>query len=150
MGQRAVEAFLSAPIGSGAWKLGHAKRVSVTSGETRLRPLKLRTSERGKWGGLARALGTIKCAQQSSESALPTSMSRRANCWDNAVAESFFGSLKKERIKKRIYADRQTAALDVSEYIEGFYNPIRRHSHVGGVSPIEFEAVHRHRRSGVH
>ena len=81
---------------------------------------------------------------------LEPSMSRRANCWDNAVAESFFGSLKKERIKKRIYADRQTAALDVSEYIEGFYNPIRRHSHLGGVSPIEFEAAHRHRRSGVH
>lgn len=81
---------------------------------------------------------------------LEPSMSRRANCWDNAVAESFFGSLKKERIKKRIYADRQTAALEVSKYIEGFYNPIRRHSHLGGVSPIEFEAVHRHRRSGVH
>ena len=55
-----------------------------------------------------------------------------------------------ERIKKRIYADRQTAALDVSEYIEGFYNPIRRHSYLGGVSPIEFEAAHRSRRSGVH
>lgn len=81
---------------------------------------------------------------------LEPSMSRRANCWDNAVAESFFGSLKKERIKKRIYADRQTASLDVSEYIEGFYNPIRRHSHLGGVSPIEFKAAHRHRRSGVH
>ena len=77
---------------------------------------------------------------------LEPSMKRRANCWDNAVAEPFFGSLKKERIKKRIYADRQTAALDVSEYIEGFYNPIRRHSYLGGVSPIEFEAAHRHRR----
>ena len=81
---------------------------------------------------------------------LEPSMKRRANCWDNAVAEPFFGSLKKERIKKRIYADRQAAALDVSEYIEGFYNPIRRHSHLGGVSPIEFEAAHRPRRSGVH
>lgn len=81
---------------------------------------------------------------------LEPSMSRRANCWDNAVAESFFGSPKKERIKKRIYADRQTAAPDVSDYIEGFYNPSRRHSHLSGVSPIEFEAVQRHRRSGVH
>ena len=81
---------------------------------------------------------------------LEPSMSRRANCWDNAVAESFFGSLKKERIKKRIYVDRQTAALDVSDYIEGFYNPIRRHSYLGGVSPNEFEATHRRRRSGVH
>lgn len=81
---------------------------------------------------------------------LEPSMSRRANCWDNAVAESFFSSLEKEHIKKRIYADRETANLDVSEYIEGFYNPTRRHSHLGGVSPIEFEAVHRRRRSGVH
>jgi putative transposase len=81
---------------------------------------------------------------------LEPSMSRRANCWDNAVAESFFSSLKKERIKKRIYADRETATLDVAEYIEGFYNSTRRHSHLGGVSPIDFEAVHRSRRSGVH
>ena len=98
--------------------------------------------------------GSQYCARQyrktAREMGMLASMSRRANCWDNAVAESFFGSLKKERIKKRIYADRQTAALDVSEYIEGFYNPIRRHSYLGGVSPIEFEAAHRSRRSGVH
>ena len=81
---------------------------------------------------------------------LDPSMSRRTNCWDNTVAESFFGRLKKERIKKHIYVDRKTAAFDVSEYIEDFYNPIRRHSHLGGVSPIEFEAAHRPRRSGVH
>ena len=77
-------------------------------------------------------------------------MSRRANCWNNAVAESFFKILKKERIKKRIYADRKTPSLDVSDYIEGFYNPIRRHSCLGGVSPNEFEAAHHRRRSGVH
>lgn len=52
-------------------------------------------------------------------------MSRRGNCWDNAVAESFFSSLKKERIKKRIYADRETATLDLVEYIDNFYNPVR-------------------------
>lgn len=81
---------------------------------------------------------------------LEPSMSRRGNCWDNAVAESFFSSLKKERIKKHIYADRETATLDLAEYIDGFYNPIRRHSHLGGVSPDEFEAAHRKRKSGVH
>ncbi len=81
---------------------------------------------------------------------LKPSMSRHANCWDNAVAESFFGSLKKERIKKRIYANREVAALDVSDYIEGFYNLARRHSHLGGVSPDAFEATHRQRRSSVH
>ncbi len=77
-------------------------------------------------------------------------MSRRGNCWDNAVAESFFSSLKKERIKKRIYSDRETAALDLAEYIDSFYNPVRRHSHLGGVSPNEFEAIHRKRKSGVY
>jgi putative transposase len=49
------------------------------------------------------------------------SMSRRGNCWHNAVAESFFGSLKKERIKKRIYRNRELATADVSDYIESFY-----------------------------
>lgn len=81
---------------------------------------------------------------------LEPSMSRRGNCWDNAVAESFFSSLKKERIKKRIYADRETAVADLAEYIDGFYNPIRRHSYLGGVSPNEFEAVHSGRKSYVH
>ena len=77
-------------------------------------------------------------------------MSRRGNCWDNAVAESFFSSLKKERIKKRIYADRATAVEDMAEYIEQFYNPVRRHSYLGGVSPEEFEAVNRRSRTRVH
>ncbi|RDI96790.1 IS3 family transposase [Dyella solisilvae] len=81
---------------------------------------------------------------------LEPSMSRRGNCWDNAVAESFFGSLKKERIKKRIYANREVAIQDISSYIDEFYNPTRRHSHLGGVSPDEFEATHRTRRPRVH
>lgn len=67
------------------------------------------------------------------------SMSRRGNCHDNAVAESFFSVLKKERIKRRIYPTRATAASDVFDYIEMFYNPIRRHGSAGGMSPVEFE-----------
>lgn len=70
---------------------------------------------------------------------LEPSMSRRGNCWDNAVAESFFSSLKKERIKKRIYKTREMARADVFDYIEAFYNRNRRHSHLGGVSPEAFE-----------
>jgi putative transposase len=70
---------------------------------------------------------------------LEPSMSRRGNCWDNAVAESFFSSLKKERIKKRIYKTRDMARSDVFDYIEMFYNRTRRHSHIGGVSPEVFE-----------
>ena len=71
-------------------------------------------------------------------------MSRRGNCWDNAVAESFFSSLKKERVKKRIYKNRKLAIEDVSDYIELFYNRTRRHQHLGGVSPVEFEAATKH------
>ncbi|EPB1498505.1 IS3 family transposase [Escherichia coli] len=70
---------------------------------------------------------------------LVPSMSRRGNCWDNAVAESFFSSLKKERIRKRIYKTRDLARADIFDYIEVFYNRARRHSHLGGVSPEAFE-----------
>lgn len=78
---------------------------------------------------------------------LQPSMSRRGNCWDNAVAESFFGSLKKERIKKRIYKNREIATADIAAYIEEFYNPVRRHSYLGGVSPDAFEAASRSSKS---
>lgn len=70
---------------------------------------------------------------------LQPSMSRRGNCWDNAVAESFFSSLKKERVKKRIYKTRDLARADIFNYIEMFYNPVRRHSYLSGVSPEAFE-----------
>jgi putative transposase len=72
---------------------------------------------------------------------LEPSMSRRGNCWDNAVAESFFSSLKKERVRRRIYKTRDEARADLFDYVEMFYNPRRRHSHVGGVSPEAFEAA---------
>ena len=72
---------------------------------------------------------------------LVPSMSRRGNCWDNAVAESFFSSLKKERIKRRIYPTRDDAKSDVFDYIEGFYNRVRRHSHLDQLSPMDFEQL---------
>ena len=81
---------------------------------------------------------------------LEPSMSRKGNCWDNAVAESFFSSLKKERVKKHIYRTRELAQTDVAEYIETFYNRTRRHSYLGGVSPEQFEAAQKPRRQGVH
>jgi putative transposase len=77
-------------------------------------------------------------------------MSRKGNCWDNAVAESFFGSLKKERIKKQIYKTRALAQADVKAYINTFYNQTRRHSYLGGLSPEQFEAAHKPRRQGLH
>lgn len=70
---------------------------------------------------------------------LKGSMSRRGNCHDNAVAESFFQLLKRERIKRKVYATREQARSDVFEYIEMFYNSKRRHSHAGGLSPVEYE-----------
>ena len=70
---------------------------------------------------------------------LVASMSRRGNCYDNAVAESFFQLLKRERIRRRTYATRDEARQDVFDYIEMFYNPKRRHSHAGGRSPVQFE-----------
>ena len=70
---------------------------------------------------------------------LQASMSRRGNCHDNAVAESFFQLLKRERIRKKIYATRSQARGDIFNYIEMFYNSQRRHSHADGLSPIEFE-----------
>lgn len=70
---------------------------------------------------------------------LKPSMNRRGNCHDNAVAENFFQVLKRERIRKQTYATRQKARSDVFNYIEMFYNPIRRHLSADGLSPIEFE-----------
>lgn len=70
---------------------------------------------------------------------LKPSMSRRGNCYDNAVAESFFSSLKKERVRKKIYNTRADARADMFDYIEAFYNRSRRHSYLGHVSPFEFE-----------
>jgi putative transposase len=67
------------------------------------------------------------------------SMSRRGNCYDNAAAESFFSSLKKERVRRTIYPTRHVARADLFDYIEVFYNRTRRHSHLGQVSPAAFE-----------
>jgi len=67
------------------------------------------------------------------------SMSRSGNCWDNAAMESFFSSLKTERVRKKVYRSRDQARADVFDYIERFYNPTRRHSTLGYLSPIDFE-----------
>jgi putative transposase len=66
-------------------------------------------------------------------------MSRRANCWDNAPMESFFASLKKELIHGEIFATREEARSRLFEYIEVFFNRIRRHSSLGYKSPAEYE-----------
>jgi len=77
------------------------------------------------------------------------SMSHRGNCYDNAVAESFFQLLKRERIKRRTYSDREEARRDVFDYIEMFYNPKRRHGYNNRLSPVEFERRHSTRLESV-
>jgi putative transposase len=66
------------------------------------------------------------------------SMSRKGNCWDNAVAESFFNSLKNERVHGVRYPSRAQARAEVFQYIEAFYNRVRRHSTLGQISPAQF------------
>ncbi|VAV91712.1 Mobile element protein [hydrothermal vent metagenome] len=67
------------------------------------------------------------------------SMSRSGNVWDNAAAESFFSTLKIERVKRKVYRTRDQARADVFDYIERFYNPKRRHSTIGYLSPMQYE-----------
>lgn len=67
------------------------------------------------------------------------SMSRKGNCWDNAVAESFFKSLKNELVYQRYFYTKKQAKLEVFKYIELFYNRVRSHSYLNGLSPVEFE-----------
>jgi putative transposase len=67
------------------------------------------------------------------------SMSRSGNVWDNAAMESFFSSLKTERTARKTYRTRDEAKADVFDYIERLYNPKRRHSTLGYLSPMEFE-----------
>lgn len=67
------------------------------------------------------------------------SMSRRGDCWDNAAMESFFSTLKIERVHRHRYQRRDEARADIFDYIERFYNPRRRHSTLGQISPMEFE-----------
>ncbi len=83
------------------------------------------------------ASGDYQAALQNA--ALTCSMSRRANCWDNAVAESFFGTLKTELLHPRIFFSRAIARTTIAEWIEVFYNRQRIHSTIGYLSPVQFE-----------
>jgi putative transposase len=81
----------------------------------------------GDYGEVLMSIGAVK------------SMSRKGDCWDNAVAESFFATIKGEMIDHEDYQTRAAAIAAIGDYIDGFYNPCRRHSAIGYVSPIEFE-----------
>jgi len=73
------------------------------------------------------------------EQGVTCSMSRQGDVWDNAAMESFFSSLKTERVSGKVYSTRDQARADVFDYVERFYNARRRHSTIGFVSPVEYE-----------
>ena len=83
------------------------------------------------------------------EHGLRGSMSRRGNCHDNAVAESFFQLLKRERVRRHVYATREEARSDVFDYIEMFYNTRRRHGFNNQLSPVEYEEQYEERLASV-
>jgi transposase InsO family protein len=70
-------------------------------------------------------------------------MSRRGDCWDNAVVESFFATLKRELLARHRWPTREAATAAIAEYIDGWYNIHRRHSTLGYLSPVAYEARHR-------
>lgn len=80
---------------------------------------------------------------------LEHSTSRRGNCHDNAVAESFFNLLKRERIRRKTYRTRDEARQDVFDYIEMFYNPQRKHVRSGMLSSAHFERNYKLKTQGV-
>jgi putative transposase len=80
-----------------------------------------------------------QCQRLMAEHGVLCSLSRSGNVWDNAAMESFFSSLKTERTARKVYRSRDQARVDVFDYIERFYNPRRRHSTLGYVSPVAFE-----------
>lgn len=89
-------------------------------------------------------VGHCQSTRWRKDSHLVPSMSRRGNCYGNAInaiAESFFSSLKKDRIKRKIYTTREEAKSEIFEYIEVFYNRKRRHSHLDLLSPMMFEKL---------
>lgn len=73
------------------------------------------------------------------QSGIQSSMSRKGNCWDNAAMESFFGTLKEECVGERMYSSHDEARLVLFNYMETYYNRVRRHSTLGYVSPCIYE-----------
>ena len=85
--------------------------------------------------------------KQLAEYGMLASMSRKGNCWDNATSESFFNSLKNERVHGSRYETRDAARADIFQYIEIFYNRVRRHTSIGGISPVSFYEAWLNRQS---
>ena len=87
--------------------------------------------------GLLRSVGDYQALLM--KHGMVSSMSRKGDCWDNAVVESFFATLKTELVDDADWETREKARTAIFEYIEAFYNRVRRHSSLGYVSPAEYE-----------
>jgi len=136
--------------------VGWAMEDQLTTTLT-LRALEMGLQQRPAPGGLLHHSdrgsqdGALAYQQQLAIHGIRCSMSRPGNCWDNAVVESFFATLKTElRVTADWYATRQAARTAIFEYVEGFYNRVRRHSTLGYLSPVEFEERAAHSTSGVY
>ena len=81
-----------------------------------------------------------QCQSLMMQHGVVCSLSRAGNVWDNAAMESFFSTLKTERTARKVYPTRDAARADIFDYIERFYNPRRRHSTLGYISPVAYEA----------
>ena len=90
---------------------------------------------------------SLAFGQRLAQAGILPSMSRVANCWDNAVAESFFATLKGDLVDRQPWPTRAAARSAIFDYLEGFYNRRRRHSTLGYVSPVAYEAAHRSSRA---
>lgn len=91
--------------------------------------------------GVQYACNQFKSYLKKTRLKIETSMSRKGNCWDNAVAESFFKTLKTELIYRSSYQIKKEAELDIFEYIETFYNTKRRHKHLNNLTILEFNQL---------
>ena len=85
---------------------------------------------------------SLAFGQAAHDGGIARSMGSKGDCYDNAVAETFFATLKKELVHRYSWPTRRDLTSEVFEYIEGFYNPRRRHSTLGMLSPVAFEAQH--------
>ena len=106
-------------------------------------------SDQGSLLGLDPRITSMEWASFLEHHELEPSMSRRGNCHDNAVAESFFNLLKRELIRRKVCRTRDEARADVFDYIEMFCNPTRKHARNGMLSPVEFERQHKPQAEGV-
>lgn len=124
--------------------VGWAMRADLTA-QLAVDALQMATTNRRPPAGLLHHSdrGSQYCShlyqRQLAQHKMVVSMSRKGDCYDNAAIESFFGTLKIERVDRQVYATHAEARRDIFAYIEGFYNRKRRHSTIGYVSPLEFE-----------